>query len=271
VYTQQNNVVGNLNVLFAIAETNPDIHLVKLGTMGEYGTPNIDIEEGWLDLEHNGRIDRVLYPKRPGSFYHLSKVHDSHNIEFACRAWDLRATDLNQGVVYGQQTAETARDERLATRFDYDAVFGTVLNRFTIQAVIGHPLTVYGSGNQTRGIIDIRDTVRCIEIACENPANRGEFRVFNQMTETMSVMEIAETVRAASPESATIEHLDNPRVEAPEHYYNAKYTALMDLGLEPHLLSDTLIESLFEVTKRYAHRVRTEALLPTVQWRKPAN
>jgi UDP-sulfoquinovose synthase len=269
VYTQQNNVVGNLNLLFAIAETDPDIHLVKLGTMGEYGTPNIDIEEGWLDLEHNGRIDRVLYPKRPGSFYHLSKVHDSHNIEFACRTWDLRATDLNQGVVYGQSTAQTERDERLATRFDYDAVFGTVLNRFTIQSVIGHPLTVYGPGHQTRGIIDIRDTVRCIELACENPANRGEFRVYNQMTQTMSVLEIAETVKAASPQDVTIEHLDNPRVEAPEHYYNVKHTALTDLGLVPHLLSDTLIESLFEITKRYAHRVRPEALLPTVKWREP--
>ena len=143
VYTQQNNVVGTLNVLYAIAETNPDIHLVKLGTMGVYGTPNIDIEEGWLELEHNGRLDRVLYPKRPGSFYHLSKVHDSYNMEFACRIWDLRATDLNQGVVYGQATPQTEMDERLATRFDYDAVFGTVLNRFAIQAVIGHPLTVY--------------------------------------------------------------------------------------------------------------------------------
>src|ERR1700761_9626900 len=169
VYTQQNNVVGNLNLLFAIAETNPDIHLVKLGTMGEYGTPNIDIEEGWLDLEHNGRTDRVLFPKRPGSFYHLSKVHDSHNIEFACRIWDLRATDLNQGVAYGQQTPETARDDRLATRFDYDAVFGTVLNRFVIQSVLGQPLTIYGNGSQTRGIIEIRDTVRCIQLACENP------------------------------------------------------------------------------------------------------
>ena len=197
VYTQQNNVVGTLNVLYAIAETNPDIHLVKLGTMGVYGTPNIDIEEGWLELEHNGRLDRVLYPKRPGSFYHLSKVHDSYNMEFACRTWDLRATDLNQGVVYGQATPQTEMDERLATRFDYDAVFGTVLNRFAIQAVIGHPLTVYGPGSQTRGIIDIRDTVRCIELACENPANRGEFRVFNQMTEAMSVQEIAETVAGA--------------------------------------------------------------------------
>jgi UDP-sulfoquinovose synthase len=271
VYTQQNNVVGNLNLLYAIAELNRDIHLVKLGTMGEYGTPNIDIEEGWLELEHNGRRDRVLFPKRPGSFYHLSKVHDSHNIEFACRIWELRATDLNQGVVYGQQTPETAQDERLATRFDYDAVFGTVLNRFTIQAVIGHPLTVYGTGGQTRGIIDIRDTVRCIQLACENPANRGEFRVFNQMTESMSVRDIADTVSHAFPGDVTIENLENPRIEAPEHYYKVKHTALVDLGLEPHLLSDTLIESLFDITKQYAHRVRLEALRPTVNWRNPSS
>ena len=268
-FTQVNNLVGTLNLLFALREFNSDCHLVKLGTMGEYGTPNIDIEEGWLDLEHNGRTDRVLFPKRPGSFYHLSKVHDSHNIEFACRIWDLRATDLNQGVVYGQRTEQTALDERLATRFDYDAVFGTVLNRFAIEAVIGHPLTVYGSGGQTRGMIDIRDTVRCIQLACENPANRGEFRVFNQITEWMSVKDIAETVANAFPGDVVIENVDNPRVEAPEHYYNVKHTALIELGLEPHLLSDTLIESLFDVTKQYAHRVRLEALRPTVKWRSP--
>ena len=269
VYTQQNNVIGNLNLLFAIAEINPEIHLVKLGTMGEYGTPNIDIEEGWLEIEHNGRTDKMLYPKRPGSFYHLSKVHDSHNIEFACRIWNLRATDLNQGVVYGQQTPETARDERLATRFDYDAVFGTVLNRFVIQAVIGHPLTVYGTGGQTRGMIDIRDTVRCIQLACENPADRGEFRVFNQITEWMSVQQIAEAIKSASPEDVHIDYLPNPRVELAEHYYNVTHTKLIELGLQPHLLSDTLNDSLFEITKRYAHRVRPEALLPTVNWRTP--
>jgi len=269
VYTQQNNVVGNLNLLFAIAEINPEIHLVKLGTMGEYGTPNIDIEEGWLEVEHKGRTDRVMFPKRPGSFYHLSKVHDSHNIEFACRIWNLRATDLNQGVVYGQQTPETARDERLATRFDYDAVFGTVLNRFVIQAVIGHPLTVYGTGGQTRGMIDIRDTVRCVQLACENPANRGEFRVFNQITEWKSVKDIAETIATASPEDVTIEYIDNPRVELADHYYKVTHTKLIELGLQPHLVSDTLIDSLFEITKRYAHRVRPEALLPTVNWRSP--
>ena len=149
VYTQVNNVVGNLNVMYAIQETDPDIHLVKLGTMGEYGYPNIDIEEGFIEITHKGRTDVLPYPKQPGSFYHLSKVHDSHNIMFGCRIWGLRATDLNQGIVYGQSTKETDVDPLLATRFDYDGVFGTVLNRFCVQAVTGHPLTVYGAGGQT--------------------------------------------------------------------------------------------------------------------------
>ncbi|MGH4014094.1 MAG: NAD-dependent epimerase/dehydratase family protein [Pseudonocardiaceae bacterium] len=271
VYTQYNNVIGNLNVMFAIAEVDRDIHLVKLGTMGEYGTPNIDIEEGWLEVEHNGRKDRMLFPKKPGSFYHLSKVHDSHNIEFACRIWGLRATDLNQGVVYGQQTEQTTGDPRLATRFDYDAIFGTVLNRFVIQAVLGHPLTVYGSGGQTRGIIDIRDTVECIRLACENPADAGEFRVFNQMTESMSVADIAKTVSASYPGSVEIEYLDNPRVELDEHYYNVVHTGLVELGLQPHLLSETLIESLFGIAERHIARVDLAATRPTVNWRSTAN
>ena len=271
VYTQVNNVVGTLNVLYAIAEIDPDIHLVKLGTMGAYGTPNIDIEEGWIEIEHKGRKDRVLYPKRPGSYYHLSKVHDSHNIEFACRIWDLRATDLNQGVVYGQQTPETARDDRLLTRYDYDAVFGTVLNRFVIQSVIGEPLTVYGNGSQVRGIIEIRDTVRCLQLACENPAERGEFRVFNQMTQSMSITQMAQTIARLSPEKVTIDQLANPRVEEEGHHYNVVHSGLVELGLEPHLLSDTLIESLFEITKRFAHRVRPEAMIPTIDWRRTAS
>ncbi len=271
VYTQVNNVVGTLNVLYAIAEINPDIHLVKLGTMGAYGEPNIDIEEGWIEIEHKGRKDRVLFPKRPGSFYHLSKVHDSHNIEFACRIWGIRATDLNQGIVYGQQTPQTARDDRLATRYDYDAVFGTVLNRFVIQAVLGLPLTVYGNGGQVRGIIEIRDTVRCLQLACENPAARGEFRVFNQMTQSLSVMQMAQTVARVCPDKVTIEHLANPRVEEERHHYNVVHSGLLELGLEPHLLSDTLIESLLEITKRYAHRVRPEAMIPTVDWRRASS
>jgi UDP-sulfoquinovose synthase len=267
VYTQHNNVIGNLNLLYAIAEIDPDIHLVKLGTMGEYGTPNIDIEEGWLEVEHNGRKDRVLFPKKPGSFYHLSKVHDSHNIEFACRIWGLRATDLNQGVVYGQQTPQTMLDARLATRFDYDAVFGTVLNRFVIQAVLGQPLSVYGQGGQTRGLIDIRDTVECIRLAVENRADRGEFRVFNQMTESLSVQGIADLVANQFPGPVQIEHLDNPRVELPEHYYNVKHTGLVELGLKPHLLSDTLIESMFDLVGANKHRVLPEKMIPTVRWK----
>jgi UDP-sulfoquinovose synthase len=271
VYTQYNNVVGTLNVLFAIQEVDPDIHLVKLGTMGEYGTPNIDIEEGWLDVVHNGRTDRVLYPKRPGSFYHLTKVHDSHNIEFACRVWGLRATDLNQGIVYGQQTSETALDPRLATRFDYDAIFGTVLNRFVIQAVLREPLTVYGSGGQVRGIIDIRDTVECVRLTSESPAERGEYRVFNQLTELMTVADIAKVVATTYPEATDVEYLDNPRVEAEGHYYNVTHRGLVELGLEAHLLSATLIDSMFAITERHQDRVNRAALRPLVDWRQTSN
>ena len=266
VYTQTNNVVGNLNVMYAIADIDRDIHLVKLGTMGEYGQPNIDIEEGWIEIEHKGRKDRMIYPKKPGSFYHCSKAHDSHNIKFGCRIWGLRATDLNQGVVYGADTEQTKLDDRLATRFDYDGVFGTVLNRLVIQAVLGHPLTVYGNGSQTRGLINLVDTVECIRLASENPADRGEFRVFNQMTETMSINQIAETIANEFPGEATIEHLENPRVEIYDHYYNVVHTALESLGLKPTLLSMALIDHLFDVVERYRERVDAAAIRATVKW-----
>jgi UDP-sulfoquinovose synthase len=271
LYTQTNNVVGNLNVLYAIGEFNRDIHLVKLGSMGEYGTPNIDIEEGWLSVTHRGRTDTVLYPKRPNSFYHLSKVHDSHNIEFACRAWGLRATDLNQGVVYGQQTAETRLDPILATRFDYDQVFGTVLNRFVVQAVLGHPLTVYGAGGQTRGMLNLVDTVECIRLAAEHPAEAGEFRVFNQFTEQMSVMEVATRVARAYPGPCSIEQVPNPRVEQEHHYYRAAHTRLLDLGLVPHLVDEDLIASLFSMVERHQGRVAVDAIRPSVLWRSTAS
>jgi UDP-sulfoquinovose synthase len=271
VYTQTNNVVGTLNVMYAIADIDREIHLVKLGTMGEYGQPNIDIEEGWIEIEHKGRKDRMIYPKKPGSFYHLSKVHDSHNIEFGCRIWGLRATDLNQGVVYGADTEQTKLDPRLWTRFDYDGVFGTVLNRMVIQAVLGHPLTVYGKGSQTRGLINIVDTVECIRLASETPADRGEFRVFNQMTETLSINQIAETIANEYPGEATIEHVDNPRVEIYDHYYNVVHTALEGLGLKPTLLSTTLIDHLFDVVERHKDRVDLAAIMPTVRWADTAS
>ena len=270
VYTQHNNVIGTLNVLFAINEFAPECHLVKLGTMGEYGTPNIDIEEGYITIEHNGRKDTLPYPKMPGSWYHLSKVHDSHNVHFACRIWGLRATDLNQGVVYGTLTPQAERDVRLINRFDYEEVFGTVLNRFCIQAAIGHPLTVYGKGGQTRGFLDIRDTVRCIELAVENPAERGEFRVFNQFTEEFSVSQLAEMVADAAGKlglETRIENVPNPRVEKEEHYYNAKHTKLLDLGLEPHYLGDSLLDSLLNIAIEYRDRVDVDHIMPRVDWR----
>jgi UDP-sulfoquinovose synthase len=274
VFTQVNNVLGTLNVLFAIREFQPDCHLIKLGTMGEYGTPNIDIEEGYITIEHNGRKDVLPYPKQPGSFYHLSKVHDSHNIMFACKIWGIRATDLNQGVVYGTMTDEIALDEALINRFDYDDVFGTVLNRFCVQAAIGQPLTVYGKGGQMRGFLDIRDTVRCIEIACQNPASRGECRVYNQFTEQFSVLELAQMVETVGKKlgmNVEIDHLPDPRVEAEEHYYNAKHSKLIDLGLEPHLLSDALLDSLVTIAVRYRDRVDASLMLPQVNWREPRN
>jgi len=274
VFTQVNNVVGTLNLLFAIRELAPDCHLIKLGTMGEYGTPNIDIEEGFITIEHNGRKDTLPFPKQPGSFYHLSKVHDSHNMMFTCKIWGLRATDLNQGVVYGTLTDEVEMDEALINRFDYDEVFGTVLNRFCAQAAIGAPLTVYGSGGQTRGFLDIRDTVRCIELVCLNPANRGEFRVFNQFTEQFSVLELAQMIKTVSGKMGLpveIDHLPDPRVEAESHYYNAKHSKLTDLGLEPHLLSGSLVDSLIGIALRYRDRIDPAMFAPQVNWRVTRN
>jgi UDP-sulfoquinovose synthase len=271
VYTQVNNVVGTLNLLYAIAERDPSIHLVKLGTMGEYGTPNIDIEEGFIEITHKGRTDILPYPKQPGSFYHLSKVHDSHNMHFACRIWGMRATDLNQGVVYGQETDETTMHPDLATRFDYDAVFGTVLNRFCVQAVVGHPLSVYGKGGQTRGMLDIRDTLACVELALLHPAAEGEYRVFNQFTESFSVLQMAELVADAYPGATRIEHVEDPRVEKEEHYYRAAHTKLLDLGLVPHLLGAPTIHALLAVVDRHRDRVDLRAIDPTVQWRRTSS
>ena len=268
VYTQVNNVVGTLNLLYAIAEIDPSIHLVKLGTMGEYGTPNIDIEEGFIEITHRGRTDVLPFPKQPGSYYHLSKVHDSHNIMFACRIWGLRSTDLNQGIVYGQQTDETDLHPDLATRFDYDGVFGTVLNRFCTQAVVGHPLTVYGAGGQTRGMLDIRDTLACVELAVTNPAEQGEFRVFNQFTESFSIRELADKVAEEFPGKVEIAiGTPNPRVEKEEHYYRAAHTKLLDLGLVPHLLSRSTIASILSVVEHNRDRIDMAAIAPSVNWR----
>ncbi|HEX3549476.1 MAG TPA: NAD-dependent epimerase/dehydratase family protein [Candidatus Elarobacter sp.] len=267
--THLNNTVGNMNVLWALREFAPNAHLVKLGTMGEYGTPNIDVEEGFITIEHNGRSDRLPFPKQPGSFYHLTKVSDSDQIFFACRVWKLRATDLNQGVVYGTSTEQTALSPALANRYDYDHIFGTVLNRFCVQAALGHPLTVYGTGGQTRSFLDIRDTVRCIEIAIEHPASEGEYRVFNQFTEMFSVEALADRVAAVARArgiTCEIAHVENPRVEREAHYYNCVNTNLRSLGLEPTPLSDDTIAALIALAREHAQRVDLRLIPPRVAW-----
>ncbi|WP_070119656.1 NAD-dependent epimerase/dehydratase family protein [Bacillus marinisedimentorum] len=270
VYTQTNNVTGTLNVLYGIKEIVPDCHLIKLGTMGEYGTPNIDIEEGYIKIQHKGREDVLPYPKQPGSMYHLSKVHDSHNIMFACKIWGIRATDLNQGIVYGLHTEETLMDPFLVNRLDYDAVYGTALNRFLIQAAIGHDMTVYGSGGQTRAFLNIMDTIRCIEIAAENPAEKGEFRVFNQFTEYFSMNDLAEKVKKVAAEegiTSKIAHIENPRIENEDHYYHAVNTKLVDLGLEPNLLTDDVLKGILKSVVKHKDRVITDNVLPKVTWK----
>ena len=274
VYTQTNNVIGTLNILYAIKEFAPECHLVKLGTMGEYGTPNIDIEEGFIEIQHKGRSDVLPYPKQPGSIYHLSKVFDSQNIMFCCKIWGLRATDLNQGIVYGVETEQTLQDARLATRFDYDQIYGTALNRFCVQAAAGYPLSVYGEGQQTRGYINLRDTIRCIELALTTPPGEGEYRVFNQFTEQFSLTQLAEMVVDQSKRfglEAYVRYLPNPRVEAEQHYYNASHTRLIELGLEPHLLNGAILESLIDLAIQHRSRIDKNLILPTVNWRVTKN
>jgi UDP-sulfoquinovose synthase len=237
--------------------------------MGEYGTPGIDIEEGFIEISHNGRTDTLPFPKLPGSMYHLTKVHDSHNIHFGCRIWKLRSTDLNQGVVYGIHTAETQLDERLCTRFDYDEVLGTALNRFCVQAVVGHALTVYGKGGQTRGFLNIVDTIQCVRLALENPAERGEYRVFNQFTEQFSVNDLAAIVArvgASKGINVVVDHLTDPRIEAEEHYYNATHTKLVDLGLQAHLLTDDVVAEILETIQRYKDRILLGPIAPKTKW-----
>ena len=270
VFTQHNNVIGNLNLLFAIKSCCPDTHLIKLGTMGEYGTPNIDIEEGYLDIMHNGREDTVLFPKKPFSFYHLSKVHDSNNIYFVCKNWNLRATDLNQGYVYGIDTDETILGDNINTSFHYDDIFGTVLNRFCVQAVAGIPLTVYGKGQQKRACLNIKDTIKCVEIAIENPANHGEYRVFNQFTETFSINELAKLVQDSCHEfkiDVQVDHIKNPRIEAEEHYYNPKNNKLLELGLKPNLLSSKVIKSMVKNILNNKDNINRDIILPKIKWK----
>jgi UDP-sulfoquinovose synthase len=269
VFTITNNLVSTCNLVHAVAEFNPDSHIVKLGTMGVYGTPNIDIEEGYLEVEHKGRKHTFLYPKAPGSLYHLTKAQDGDMLYFYCRMWDIRVTDLNQGPVYGLLTEEAEADERLLPIFNYDDIFGTVLNRFIVQAVVGFPLTVYGSGGQTRGYLNINDTMACVELALLNPAEKGQYRVFNQFVETFSVNDLADKVReagAAMGLGVKINQIPNPRREAEEHYYKPAHTGLMDLGLQPHYLTSEVLAEMMRIVARHNHRIYQDKIMPQVKW-----
>lgn len=268
--TLHNNVGVTMNVIQAVNTHAPDAHIIKLGTMGEYGTPNIDIEEGWLPVEHKGRTQTFLYPRQAGSLYHTTKVMDTDLLWFYVRIWGLRVTDLMQGPVYGIHTDETMDAPDLASFFNYDELFGTVLNRFMVQAVTGHPLTVYGKGGQQRGYLNIRDTMQCIALAIEHPAERGDLRIFNQFVETFSVNDLAEKVVRVGGElgiDVTVEQLENPRKEAEEHYYNPAHTGLLELGLEPHYLTDETLREMMEVVVAHRESVRRDTIFRGVKWK----
>jgi len=270
-FTHQNNLIGTLNILHAMRDTCPQVHLVKLGTMGEYGTPNVDIPEGFFEIEYRGRKDRLPFPRQPGSWYHLTKVHDTHNVMFACKIWGLRSTDIMQGVVFGTRIDEMGDDERLFTRFDFDQCFGTAINRFCAQAVIGQPLTPYGKGHQKRGFLPLRDSMQCLTIAIENPPPAGEYRVFNQFEEVYDITELARKVQKVAAEldlDVQVRNLENPRLEQEEHYYQPDHQHLLDLGYKPTHDIEAELKIMLQDLLKYRNRIeaRAHALIPDVRW-----
>jgi len=268
-FTLSNNLLITNNLMFAVRDLSKDTHIIKLGTMGEYGTPNIDIEEGWIDIKHKGREDRFLYPRQAGSIYHTSKIMDTDLMWFGCRMWGLKVTDLMQGPVYGMETEESKIDDRLKTIFNYDELFGTIVNRFITQAVIDYPLTVYGKGGQTRGYLNIKDTLQCVHTAEKNPAKSGELNIFNQIMETFTVNQLAELTQESGRElgyDVQIENIENPRVELEEHYYNPSYQGLIELGVKPHFLTKDRMKEMFEIVAEYKTSIREEVMFRGVRW-----
>jgi UDP-sulfoquinovose synthase len=271
-WVQQNNIVGTLNILYAMHEITPDAHLVKLGTMGEYGTPNLDIPEGFFEIEYRGRKDRLPFPRQAGSWYHWSKVHDSNNVMFACRIWRLRSTDVMQGVVYGTRIDAMGNgDECLLTRLDFDQSFGTAINRFSCQAVIGEPLTPFGKGHQRRGFLPLRDSIQCLTLAIENPPQAGEYRVFNQFEETYDITELAQKVKKAADKiglNAEVHNLENPRMEAEEHYYHPDHQHLLDLGYQPTHDMEAELAIMLKDLVNYRSRIEAfkDVLIPDIRW-----
>lgn len=268
--TFQNNLDVTFNCIWSVLQHAPDCHIVKLGTMGEYGTPNIDIEEGWIEIDHKGRRDKFLFPRAAGSLYHTTKVLDTDLLWFYTRIYGLRVTDLMQGPVYGLSTDEADLDERLCPNFHYDDIFGTVVNRFLVQAVQGVPLTVYGGGGQTRGYLNLRDTLQCVRLAADNPANKGELNIYNQLTETFSVNDLASKIQQvgnALDLGVQIDSIENPRKELEEHYYNPVHSGLIELGLKPHIMTDEVIATMLERVIAHKDRIATDRIMPRVKWK----
>jgi len=268
-FTLSNNLLVTNNLMFAVKDLSPETHIVKLGTMGEYGTPNIDIEEGWIDIKHKGREQKFLFPRQAGSIYHTSKIMDTDLLWFGCRVWNLKVTDLMQGPVYGVETKESKIDDRLRTIFNYDELFGTIINRFIVQAVIGHPLTVYGKGGQTRGYLNIQDTLQCVHISEQNPAGNGELNIYNQIMETFTVNQLAELVQQAGQElghDVRIKNIKNPRVELEEHYYNPSYQGLINLGVKPHFLTNARIKAMIQLVSYHKESIRKSVIFKGVKW-----
>lgn len=283
ILTQLENLVGTLDLLWAIREKCPDAHLVKIGTMGEYGTPECDIPEGFITeecpkynidgflVEHGLRcpMSGLLFPRSPGSFYHLSKVHDTLNIKFACDTWGLRSTDIMQGVLFGVKVTGKETEAEI-TRFDYDEYFGTAINRFCAQAIINHPLTVYGKGLQQRGFLPLKDSIQCLTIAIDNPPAKGEYRTWNQFENVYSIKFLAEMVCECAYElgiNATIEHITNPRTELDDHYYNPTCKTLFDLGYKPTTDIKNEIKNLLIDILPYKDMVIKEVIMPKTTWK----
>lgn len=271
VWTQTNNITTNLTILYAMRAIVPQAHLVKLGTMGEYGQPNVDIPEGFFEVEYRGRKDTLFFPRDAGSWYHQSKVHDSHNTYFATKIWQLRATDIMQGVVFGTRFPHETDNPALNTRLDFDQSFGTAINRFCVQAIIGHPLTLYGTGTMKRAFLPLRDSMRCLTLAIEHPATVGEFRVFNQFAESYTIIELAHMVQEVGREydlDVQIRHYDNPRVEREEHYYNPVRENLDKIGYVPSTDVKSEIRSVLEDLHPHRDRIQQKAdiLVPDIRW-----
>jgi len=267
--TLVNNLRVTNNLMWALRDYSRDTHIIKLGTMGEYGTPNIDIEEGWIEIEHKKRKDKFLFPRQAGSLYHTTKIMDTDLFWFGVRMWNLRVTDLMQGPVYGIETEETTIDRNLNTIFNYDEIFGTIINRFITQAVAGHPLTVYGKGGQTRGYLNIKDTLQCVYKSALLPAKSGELRIFNQIMETFSVNELAKKIHRIGIErqhKVEIDHIDNPRIESEDHYYNPVYQGLVDIGVEPHYLTDEVVNSIFKIVEHHSKNIRKDVIFRGIKW-----